>query len=52
MQENAFLLRCRFDAMAWGAKALKKVTRKSGGGYLSPRENMVNGLRLRNLPTG
>jgi hypothetical protein len=52
MDKHPFLLRRRFDAMTWGAKALEKVTRKSGGGYLSPCKYMVNGLRLRNLPTG
>ena len=51
MNENAPRFACRFDAMARGAKALKKVTPKSGGAYLSPRKNVVNVGGLRYLPT-
>lgn len=52
MNENALRFACRFDAMTRGAKALEKVTLKGGGVYLSPCKYMINGLRLRYLPTG
>lgn len=41
------LLRCRFNRMARSAKALEKVTFKSGGADRAPRDNVVyvGGLR-------
>ncbi len=52
MNENALRFACGFDAMARGAKALENISLKGDGVNLSPRENVVNGLRLRYLPTG
>ena len=47
MDIDTFLLRRRFNRMARSAKALEKVTFKSGGADRAPRDNVVyvGGLR-------